>query len=143
MMAPKEETKEQKKEKKDKKAPKELVLQYLVPEKPPAIYNHWKYGLEEMSGFVKRNMRKDLFAKLSVYYVVGALDNVQEKKGKTDKQKSVLLQGSSRLERTRYFVQRVQSLFNAKSHLLIEVPNVGYRCKDLFFSIQVRNLLFY
>ena len=117
-------------------------LEFIVPEKKPPKYNEWKFGRENMiSSYLKKNFNTKKYIDSTVYYLLGAQDNAQDKPASTDKQKAVLLQGNSRLERAKFYLSHLNKFGSPKAHLLIELPNITNRLKSMFGADRVRLLL--
>jgi hypothetical protein len=103
-------------------------------------YNSWKYGLEDLNSYMRRNPIPFMiqnFLDRDVTYFLGEQDI-----GQVEQNCMASIQGPTRLARGKNFKDHLDQFFPGNKHDLIIVPDVGHTQYGMYHSELGKKLLF-
>jgi hypothetical protein len=115
---------------------------FVVPSGYPG-YDNYKYGLQNRYGYaaqISSTQIKAQYEARHVIYLLGANDTLRD--DSLDDSPAADLQGTHRLDRGRFYYQRMLELFPLNRHRKIVVPNIGHT-NQIYKSTQGRAALFF
>lgn len=121
---------------------------FASPNTTSITYNHYKYGLENLSGTsymseVGKKKLVDNYRKRNVTYLLGEEDTINE--GDLDISEAAMLQGGNRLERGLIYYNYLVNLFGdaiKENHHKVVIPGVGHNAERILQSKQAMLHLF-
>lgn len=113
---------------------------FEIPKRPLCAYNTWKYGLENLNTYMKRNPVKTMiknFIQRDVTYFLGEADT-----GDVEQTCQARYQGPHRFARGKNFKAHIDSEYPHNIHHLVTVPGVGHTQYGMYTSQLGIELLF-